>query len=308
MADTEIERLPKELFGQIRRLEIKTRKQVEAVFSGEYHSVFKGSGMEFSEVRQYQPGDDVRSIDWNVTARTGVPFLKVFDEERELTVILMVDASASGGFGTAERFKTEAIAELCATLAFSAIRNGDKVGLMIFTDSVELYIPPAKGRKNVLRIIREVLFFKPQGKGTDIKGALERLNGTVKRKGIVFLLSDFAVGIDGTGGDFDKPLGAASRRHDLVAIEVFDPAERELPDVGLITLIDAETGEEVAVDSSNPDFRAKFAKSVAARDKVLSKLFGSHGVDHIKVPSSGSLADPLVKFFRKRERRLATGR
>jgi len=303
MADTESTRLPKELFGQIRRLEIKTRKQVEAVFSGEYHSVFKGSGMEFSEVRQYQPGDDVRSIDWNVTARTGHPFLKVFDEERELTVIMMVDASASGGFGTSERFKTEAIAELCATIAFSAIRNGDKVGLMIFTDSIELYIPPAKGRKNVLRIIREILFFKPQGKGTDIKGALERLNGTVKRKGIVFLLSDF----DNTGGDFEKPLNAASRRHDLVAIEVFDPAERELPDVGLITLIDAETEEEVVVDSSNPDFRAKFAKSVAIREKGLSKLFGSHGVDHIKVPSSGSLADPLVKFFRTRERRLARG-
>ncbi|MDH5543125.1 MAG: DUF58 domain-containing protein [Nitrospinota bacterium] len=296
-------RLPREIFRRIRRLEIKTRKLVEAVFSGEYHSVFKGSGMEFAEVRQYNPGDDVRSIDWNVTARSGKPFIKVFNEERELTVILMVDASASGNFGTEGRFKMEAIAELCATLAFSAIRNGDKVGLLVFTGSVELFIPPSKGRKHVLRIIREILFFKPQGSDTNVIGALERLSMTVKRKAIVFLISDFV-----TEEPLTKPLSVASKRHDVIAVEVFDPAEKTLPDAGLVTLLDAETGEEILVDSSNPDFRIRFDKEVRRREMYLKKTFGQCGVDHIPIPSNKSVADPLVKFFKKREKRLASGR
>ena len=296
-------KLPREVFKRIRRLEIKTRKLVEAVFSGEYHSVFKGSGMEFSEVRQYHQGDDVRSIDWNVTARSGKPFIKVFNEERELTVIMMVDASASGSFGTEGRFKVEAIAELCATLAFSAIRNGDKVGLLVFTDTVELFIPPSKGRKHVLRIIREILFFKAQGKDTNIAGALERLSNTVKRKAIVFLISDFV-----TEDSFKRSLSVASKRHDVIAVEVFDPAEKSLPDTGLVTLLDAETGEEILIDTSNPDFRRRFAKEIKTQELLLKRAFGQCGVDHILVPSNQSVADPLVKFFKKREKRLATGR
>ncbi len=298
----EEEKLPKEIFKRIRHIEIASRKLVENLFSGEYHSVFKGGGMEFSEVRRYQPGDDVRAIDWNVTARAGHPFIKIFEEERELTVILMVDASASGNFGTASKFKTEVMAEICATLAFSAIKNGDKVGLFIFTDYLELFIPPAKGRKHVLRIIREILYFNPKGSGTDINNALESLNATVKKKGIVFLLSDF------DSDSFEKSLRAASKRHDVIAVEVSDPAETVLPDVGLVALIDAETGEEVLVDSSNEGFRQQYEKEMTAKNSALVKLFASNGIDHIKVRTDLPPVDPLIKFFRKRETRLAAGR
>jgi len=289
----------KEIFSRIRRIEIQSRKLVESLFSGGYHSAFKGSGIEFAEVRPYQEGDDVRSIDWNVTARTGHPYIKLFDEERELTVILMVDASASGYFGTGENFKTETAAEICATISFSAIKNGDKVGLLIFTDRVELFIPPSKGSKHVLRIIREILYFRPAGKKTDLKNALENLNSAVKRRTIVFLISDFEA--DG----YDKPLRAAARRHDLIAVEVYDPAEKTLPDAGLVSLIDSETGEEIIVDSSDEDFRRRYEEEITRRGEKLKKLFGRCGIDSIRIRTDLPPVEPLIKFFRKREKRLA---
>ncbi len=287
----------KEIFSRIRRIEIHSRKLVEALFSGEYHSTFKGSGIEFAEVRPYQEGDDVRSIDWNVTARTGHPYVKLFDEERELTVILMVDASASGYFGTGENFKTEAAAEICATIAFSAIKNGDKVGLMIFTDHVELFIPPSKGSKHVLRIIREILYFRPVGKKTDLKGALENLNRAIRRKAIVFLISDFEA--DG----YEKPMRAAARRHDLIAVEVYDPAEKTLPEAGLLCLIDSETGEEILIDSSDEDFRRRYENEISRREATLKKLFGRYGIDRIRIRTDFPPVEPLIKFFRTREKR-----
>ena len=294
--------LPKEIIKKIRHIELSSRKIVDSLFSGEYHSVFKGQGIEFAEVRPYQHGDDVRSIDWNVTARFGEPFIKIFDETRELTVILMVDVSASGGFGTRSKFKSELSAELCATIAFSAVKNNDKVGLLIFSDHVELFIPPAKGRKHVLRLIRELLFFKPKGRGTDIKTALDSLNRTVKKKAIVFLVSDF----DDEG--FEKPLRAAAARHDLIAVEVSDPAERELPDVGLITLKDAESGEEVLVDSSNEEFRWKLKRELRRKDERLTKLLRACKIDRISISTSKSPVEPLIKFFRRREKRSLAGR
>jgi len=292
----------KEIFSRIRRIEIQSRKLVESLFSGGYHSAFKGSGIEFAEVRPYQEGDDVRSIDWNVTARTGHPYVKLFDEERELTVMLMVDASASGYFGTGDNFKTEAAAEICATIAFSAIKNGDKVGLLVFTDHVELFIPPSKGSKHVLRIIRETLYFRPSGKKTDLKHALENLNSAIRRRTIVFLISDFEA--DG----YEKPLRAAARRHDLIAVEVYDPAEKTLPDAGLVSLIDSETGEEITVDSSDEDFRRRYEEEITRREEKMKKLFGQYGIDRIRIRTDLPPVEPLIKFFRKREKRLAAHR
>ena len=294
--------LPVEIIKKIRRIELSSRKLVDTIFSGEYHSVFKGHGIEFAEVRPYQPGDDVRSIDWNVTARIGEPYIKIFDETRELTVILMVDASPSGNFGTRDKFKSELAAEVCATIAFSAIKNNDKVGLLIFSDHVELYIPPAKGRKQVLRLIRELLFFTPKGQGTDIKSALDRLNRTVKKKAILFLVSDFK------DSGFEKSLRAAAIRHDLIAVEMSDPAENELPDVGLITLKDAESGEEILVDSSNEEFRWKLKRQIKRDKERLEKLFLSCKIDRIKISTGSSPVEPLIKFFKRREKRSMLGR
>ncbi len=294
--------LPRDFFKKIRQIELSSTKVVESLFSGEYHSVFKGLGMEFAEVRPYQPGDDVRTIDWNVTARFGEPYIKIFEEERELTVILMVDASASGDFGTNAKFKSEAAAEVCATLAFSAIKNNDKVGLSIFTDRVELFVPPAKGRKHVLRIIREILFFRPSGTGTDIKRAIEELNRTVKKRAIVFLVSDF----DDKG--YEKPVRVAAKKHDLIAVEIYDEAERVLPDAGLIQLADAETGEELLVDSSNASFRRHFENEAAEKDNKLKRFLRSCKVDHIKIRTDKSSVEPLVRFFKQREKRASAGR
>ena len=289
--------LPEEIIKKIRHIELSSRKLVDTIFSGEYHSVFKGQGIEFAEVRPYQPGDDVRSIDWNVTARFGEPYIKIFDETRELTVILMVDVSASGHFGTKDKFKSELAAEVCATIAFSAIKNHDKVGLLIFSDHVELYIPPAKGRKHVLRLVRELLFFTPKGRGTDIKTALDRLNRTVKKKAILFLVSDFE------DSGFEKSLRAAAIRHDLIAVELTDPAEKSLPDAGLITLKDAETGQEVVVDSSNEEFIWKLKRQIKHRQESLEKLFRSCKIDRIKISTGSSPVEPLIKFFKQREKR-----
>ena len=245
--------IPKEILKKVKRIEITTRGLVNDVFSGEYHSVFKGRGMEFSEVREYQIGDDIRTIDWNVTARMGHPFVKIFEEERELTVMLIVDVSSSGNFGTHSRMKGEIAIEICALLAFSAIKNNDKVGLIIFTDAIEKFIPPKKGKSHVLRVLRELLYHEPKGRQTDIGKTLEYLNRVTKRRSVVFLVSDFI----NTG--YEKALQIANRRHDIVAITVTDPREMNMPDVGFIRLEDAETGEVVLVDTSYDMWRGKYS-------------------------------------------------
>lgn len=287
----------RELIREVRRIEITTRRVVNEVMAGQYHSVFKGRGMEFSEVREYQHGDDVRIIDWNVTARMGSPFVKIFSEERELTVILMVDASSSLYFGTKDKIKAELAAELCALLAFSAVSNNDRVGLIIFTDKVECSIPPKKGRQHVLRIIREVLFFRPEGKSTDIAAALEYLSRIYKRKAVVFLLSDFMA------EDYDKAIGIAGKRHDLIAIPLSDPREKEMEPVGLVELEDAETGERIIVDTNDPTTRELFARVVGKADADRKKLFASVDLDSIPVMAGEPYDQSLIRFFRARARR-----
>ena len=244
--------IPKEILKKVKRIEISTRGLVNEVFSGEYHSVFKGRGMEFAEVREYQIGDDIRNIDWNVFARSGSPYVKVFDEERELTVMLMVDVSASGSFGTTSQLKGEVAAELCAVLAFSAIKNNDKVGLMIFSDKIEKFIPPRKGKQHVLRVIREILYFKPEDAKTDLNIALEYLNRVVKRRSIAFIISDFLT------ENYEKALQVANKKHDIIAIDIIDPREVELPNVGFLELEDAETGETVLIDTGSTEIRETF--------------------------------------------------
>ncbi|MBD3332134.1 DUF58 domain-containing protein [candidate division GN15 bacterium] len=290
--------IPAEVLKQIRRIEIRTKRLVNDLFSGEYHSTFKGQGMEFEEVRQYEPGDDVRLIDWNVTARTGYPHIKKFKEERELSVVLLVDASSSGRFGTRERFKSEMAAELAALLAFSAIKNNDKVGLIIFTDSIEKFIPPKKGRSHVLRIIREILYFQPKGTGTDIGGALEYFNRVIKRKSVVFLISDFL------GEDYFKPLQIANNKHDIISIKIADPRETVFENVGLIELEDAETGEVFLVDTGSADFRREFSAKAAEDADLLKRGFQMINVDFISVRTDRSYIVPLINFFKMRERRL----
>ncbi len=289
--------IPKEILKKVKRIEITTKGMVNDVFSGEYHSVFKGRGMEFSEVREYQIGDDIRTIDWNVTARMGHPFVKIFEEERELTVMLLVDVSSSGNFGTYERMKGEIAIEICALLAFSAIKNNDKVGLIIFTDEIEKFIPPKKGKSHVLRVLRELLFHKPQGKQTDISSALEYLNRVTKRRSVVFLVSDFInVG-------YEKALQIANRRHDMVAITVTDPREIEMPDVGFIELEDAETGEVVLLDTSYSEVRSVYAKQSSQDIVSRNKLFKSINVDHIDIQTDKDYIEPLIRFFRMRAKR-----
>jgi len=290
--------IPKELLKKIRRIEIRTSRTVNDVLAGHYHSVFKGLGMEFEEVRQYQIGDDVRNIDWNVSARYGEPYVKIFREERELTVILLVDLSASHAFGTASQLKRDLVAEVCATLAFSAIRNNDKVGLMCFTDQVEKVVPPKKGTKHVLRVIREVLYHQPVGSKTDITAALEHLNRTVKRRAVVFVVSDFQA------GGYDDALRIARRRHDVIPIVVTDPREMELPDVGLIELFDGETGETVLVDSSSRTVRDSYAVLMRRLAEQRDEALRSMAIDSIHVRTGESFVDPLTRFFRAREKRL----
>lgn len=289
--------IPAEILAAVRRIEIRTRRLVDEVFSGEYHSVFKGVGMEFREVREYVPGDDVRAIDWNVTARTGQPFVKLYDEERELTVILAVDLSRSGRFGSGGRTKMEVAAELCGVLAFAAIANKDKVGLVMFSDRVERFIPPAKGRSHVLRLIRELLTFQPEGRGTDLDEPLRLLGSVLKRRATVFLVSDF------WAGDFTTTLSVLARRHDVVAVRVRDPREAELPPAGLVEWVDAESGANALVDTSWPPLRRRLAARLAARDEYLSRLFQSRGVDLVDVDATGSYVEPLRRFFLAREGR-----
>ena len=289
--------IPKEILKKVNLIEIQTRSMVNSLFAGEYHSVFKGQGVEFAEVREYQHGDDVRSIDWNVTARIGHPFIKVYDEERELTVVLVVDASASGAFGTGQQMKGEVGVEMSALLAFSAIKNNDRVGLLIFTDEVEVIIPPKKGRKHVLRVIRELLYFQPRGRGTSIAGALEYLNRVLHRRSVVFLISDF---LD-TG--YEQALQLIRRRHDLIAISMVDPRERNLPDVGFVTLQDAESGEQVLIDTHHAEVRRYFAARQRREDEQRGQLFRRLGIDEVRVDTSRSYVEPLVHFFRKRMQR-----
>jgi uncharacterized protein (DUF58 family) len=291
--------IPKEILRAVRLIEIRSRTLVNDVFAGEYHSVFKGRGMEFAEVREYLPGDDVRSIDWNVTARTGIAHVKKFDEEREQTVMFVVDASHSLDFGTVRRMKGEIAAEIAAVLAFSAIRNNDKVGAIIFTDRVELFIPPKKGRKHVLRVIRELLFFRPEGRGTDVGGALDYLSRVVRRRAVVFLISDFVA------PDYTRPLRIANRRHDLVAITITDPAEDQVPPVGLVHFVDAETGRAEIRDTSSPRFREELRRHRAEQRENRERTFRRYEVDRIDIRTDRPYTDPLVAFFRRRERELA---
>lgn len=291
--------LPAEVMRQIRRLQLRARRAVQTLLGGEYHSVFKGAGLSFEEVREYQPGDDVRSIDWNVTARMGTPFIKRFVEERELTVLLLTDISGSQRFGTRRQTKRSVIAELAALIAFSAIANNDRVGLIACSDHVERFVPPTKGVKHVLRLLRDILFFEPERKGTSLKAGLDYLNQVQRRRAIVFLVSDFA------DEGFEASFRLAGRKHDLIAVRVTDPRERELPNVGLLQLRDAETDRDLLVDTSRVDVRRLFAARAAARDERIRRLTRSAKTDLIEVGTDGGHFDALLRFFRIRERRRA---
>ncbi|MDR3012722.1 MAG: DUF58 domain-containing protein [Chitinispirillales bacterium] len=288
--------IPKEVLQQVRQIELRTRRIVDTVLSGEYHSAFKGRGMEFSEVRAYTDGDDIRTIDWNVTARMGSPYIKKYIEERELTVMLVVDASSSGNFGSVDKFKGEMAVELCSLLAFSAIRNNDRVGLIIFTSDIEVFIPPRKGKNHVLRVIRELLYFQPKHKGTDISNALKFLNRVQTKTCIVFLVSDFI------SAEFETPLRITSKRHDLVAISVTDPREESLPRIGLIELEDAETGETILFDTRNKKALDIYKREKENQRKHLEETLKTMGVDEISISTNTGYVTPIVKFFRKREK------
>ncbi|MBK9177604.1 MAG: DUF58 domain-containing protein [Flavobacteriales bacterium] len=285
----------KELLKKVRIVELKTRGLSEHIFSGEYHSAFKGRGMTFSEVREYSPGDEVRTIDWNVTARFGHPFVKVFEEERELTVMLLADLSGSEDFGSTHQLKRELITEVCATIAFSAIKNNDKVGLLLFTGQVEKFIPPKKGRAHILRIVRELIEFKPKGIGTDIAGALRYLNNVIKKRSIAFLVSDLMA----TG--YEDALKIANRRHDLVALRTTDPRESELPKVGLVRFTDPETGELRWVDTGSKSVRNAFRAAALKHQQRTREILQRSGVDHAVISTSEGYVRPLMRLFKQRE-------
>ena len=283
-----------ELLKKVRRIEIKTRGLSRHIFAGEYHSAFKGKGMSFSEVREYQFGDDIRNIDWNVTARFNKPYIKVFEEERELTVMLLIDFSGSRNFGTNDRFKDVLIAEVSAVLAFSAISNNDKIGVIFFTDKIEKFIPPKKGRKHVLHIIRELIKFKPESELTNISQALKYLTNLIKKRSTVFIISDFL------DTNFEKALQIAAYKHDLIALSVYDIRETELPSVGFIKLIDAETKEEMWVNTSNKKVRTKYAKDRLEFEKNLYGMFNRYGVDYTKFATDKDYVKMLISLFKRR--------
>jgi uncharacterized protein (DUF58 family) len=289
--------LPREVLRQIRRLQLKARRAVEDLLGGEYHSVFKGSGIAFDEVREYQPGDDIRTIDWNVTARMGHPFIKRFIEERELTVLLVVDESGSQQFGTRMQQKREVAAELAAVLAFSAISNNDRVGLVQFTCKVEQFVPPRKGVRHVLRLIRDVLFYHPRETGTSLTEALDTVNRVLRRRSIVFLLSDFQ------DRNYENAFKRAGRRHDLIAVHISDPHEEALPAVGLVEVEDAESGVRLLLDTDSAAVREAYRAAAAGRRESVRQLTRSAGCDLIEVSTDGSHLDALIRFFRMRERR-----
>ncbi|MCH7871847.1 MAG: DUF58 domain-containing protein [Planctomycetes bacterium] len=292
--------IPVELLKKIRRIQILTSHMVNDVFAGQYHSAFKGRGMEFEEVRKYQIGDDVRIIDWNVSARYGEPYVKLFREEREMTVMLLVDMSRSHLFGSNVQLKRELAAEVCATLAFSAIKNNDKVGLICFTDGVEKFVPPQKGTRHVLRVIRELLYHQPLGSGTDIAAALEHLNRVTTRRAVVFLVSDFQ------DAEYDRALRVARRRHDLIPITISDRHELEMPNVGLIELIDSETGRTAVVDTSSAGWRQDYRRTTEEAVDKLTQQFRRLKIDPIRLTTGESIIEPLNRFFRARRARLAS--
>ncbi len=289
--------IPKELLKKIRRIEIQTSRLVNDVLAGQYNTVFKGRGMEFEEVRPYQIGDDVRTIDWNVSARHNEPFVKIYREERELTVMLLVDVSKSHFFGTCDQLKRELATEVCATLAFSAVGANDKVGLILFSDGVEKFVPAAKGRMHVLRVIRELLYHEPEGTGTDIASALEHLNRVSTRKGVVFLVSDFQ------DDDYEHVLRVAARRHDLIPVVISDAREMELPDVGLVQLLDSETNELVTVDTSSWRFRRNYAQGAVRATEQRRQMFRGLNMETIELTTGSSFVEPLTRYFRRRHSR-----
>ena len=297
----------KAIMSGMRQLEIRTRRMVNDSLAGAYHSVFKGRGMDFDEVREYTPGDEVRTIDWNVTARAGRTFVKKFTEERELTILLLVDISASGNFGSGAKAKRDLAAELASVLAFSAIRNSDKVGLVLYTDRIERYLPPKKGRRHVLRVVRDILFHTPQGRGTDTVKALDVVNHLLHRRAIVFLISDFVAPGDPAAvrGALCRAMRQTNRRHDLVAVHVEDPHEQELPDVGILALEDAETGEVIELDTASAAVRKRCKAAAEERRRRLVIDFRSEGVDTLQLRTDTPYIPALQRFFKTRERRRA---
>jgi uncharacterized protein (DUF58 family) len=290
--------IPKEWLAKIRAIELRTLRLVEDMMAGQYHSVFKGRGMDFDEVREYQPGDEVRRIDWNVTARTGIPHIKKYVEEREMTVMLLIDASASGGTGSVSQSKRELAAELAAVFAFSAIHNNDKVGLLLFTDGAERYIQPGKGRKHVLRLISQVLTYEPANPGTNLTSALQHIHRALSRRALIFLISDFM------DENFERALKITGRHHDLIAVPVLDGSELALPDVGWITFEDAETGEVVEMNTADPAARSAFEQAARERVKRLRRLLRQSGLDSIEVQTDRPYLHALMSFFENRYRRL----
>lgn len=288
--------IPRELFRKIRRIEIRTKGLVNNVFGGEYHSAFKGRGIEFSEVRPYQVGDDIRSIDWNVSARTGETYVKVFEEEREQTLMLVVDVSGSEDFGSQIRFKREIAAEICAVIGFSAITNNDKVGLLLVSDRVELFVPPKKGRKHVLRLLRDLFAHEPASRRTDLSVALNHVLRVLNRRSIVLLISDFL------DSGFVKPLRVVARRHDTIAVHLIDPREEELPPMGLVDFTDAETGETVVVDTSDRRTRRIYSMHAGARQERIAAIFKRIRMDYVPIRTDESYVDPLIRFFRQRNK------
>ena len=285
------------LLKKVRKIEIKTRGLSNHIFAGEYNTAFKGKGMAFSEVREYQSGDDVRSIDWNVTARYNSPYIKVFEEEREMTVMLLVDVSGSGNFGTKQQFKREIATELSAVLAFSAIKNNDKVGVIFFSDIIEEFIPPKKGKSHILRIIRQILSFKPQNKKTNISQAIEYFNNVMKKRCICFILSDYI------SSSFEKPLRIASKKHDVVALKVSDKREKTIPNIGIVPFKDSETEKVILLDTSSKLVRERFQKKQKEKQSEIEKLFPRCGVDLININTGEDYVKPLINFFKNRDRR-----
>jgi uncharacterized protein (DUF58 family) len=286
--------IPQEILQKVRLIEIKTRHVVNDIFGGEYHSAFKGKGMEFAEVREYVPGDDIRDIDWNVTARTGKPFIKKFDEERELTVMLMIDVSASGFYGTGDTLKSDLMVELSSVLSFSAIKNNDKVGLILFSDKIEKFIPPQKGKSHVMRIIRELIFYKAEDQQTDLSQAIEFVQKVIKRKSVIFLLSDYQ------DIHFYKPLCHLNNKHDVISIKFDDSSEKEIPNLGMIKLHDSETQRSIWVDSKSKRLRELMKIAVLENDKTLKRYFDKNKIDFIPINTESGYIEPLVSFFTRR--------
>ncbi|MBH70859.1 MAG: DUF58 domain-containing protein [Flavobacteriales bacterium] len=283
-----------ELLKKVRKIEIKTKGLSNHIFAGEYNTAFKGKGMAFSEVRKYSSGDDVRLIDWNVTARNNEPYIKIFEEEREMTVMLLIDLSGSGNFGTKKQFKRELATEVSAILAFSAIKNNDKVGVIFFTDRIEKFIPPKKGKSHILRIIREIIAFKPQGKATNIAEALKYFNSVIKKRSVCFILSDFI------SKPFKNPLKIASKKHDIIALRIHDSREHTLPNIGLVRLKDLETGKIIYTDTSNKKIREYYKKIQKQKTEEINLLFPSNGVDLIDIETGNDYIKPLISFFKNR--------